>query len=1136
MSEIQRGEGSGKSKLPAFGKAIQRGENPSKAELPAFGKKECAHDDQPADVLDSRRRRREKVSKPMRFVSLHHHSTYSFLDGFQLPDAHARRIAELNGTAIAMTEHGNMMSHAKLEQAVTKEKDANGNINEAFGIKPIFGIELYCGPIDQEHRGQTKNHLTILAKNAVGYKNMLNLNSRTWKEGFYYEPTASGGMLQEHRAGLVVLSGCQGSLLFTSLVGGKHIDPLQASYAKAKDVARRFKRTFGDDYFIEVQAFPELDQTRAANPALVQIGRELDIPVVATLDCHYTIPTEAEIQKVLHSLRSGGKHTPEDLAKSWGYKAALCPPLSDKAIMDKLIGTGLTRQEAIDAILNSEAIAQDCNVTLPRLPMVRFPLPRGYKSGHDYIWFLLRDGWRHRKLHRLPAAEKQRYIERVKYEMGIIEEKDYVDYFLIVGDLVSWAKNQNIACGPGRGSAAASIVSWLLRITEVNPMQFPHLVFERFIDITREDLPDIDLDFEQARRNEIFEYAASKYGRAQVVNIGTFTTFKAKLALQDVGRVHQVPIFEVEKIKNVLLERSSGDLRASATIEDTIEQFEEAAKVVEVYPELMQATELEGNIKTFGIHAAGMVISTSGPITDVSSILERMVDGHMRQVVGVDKYDAEYLGLLKLDILVITVLDMLTNCCQMIGEKFDFMYGIPLDDEKVIDGFKRNDIIGIFQYEGRAMRQVNASVKPDNFDEVCHITALARPGPLHNGAVRNYIDIKNGRSEPEVKHEALEEITAFTQYQVVYQEQILRIVREIGNFEWTHAAYIRKIISRKLGDAEFNRQWARFWEGCNELWPAMDEETARAIWGLCTTAGSYAFNASHSIAYGYLAWWTMWWKVHHPQIFFVNSLKRVSDRNAISSGNTKASVTSSAKIDPASIMMRDAAQHGFEIIPPEIDTAEVTWVRHPSGGLMAGFDEIPGIGEKTAKVIVDWRDAHPNPTWAGMQEIKGIGPKTVDKIQTFVNTEDPFGIFAMQKMLDSVTNDLPVLGLPSPTHRAVDVPYESADEQMDEEVTWIGVVVNRNLRDIFEANRARTGEALDASEVKDPHLNEWMLLAGYDGTDLLSLRVTRWKYPRLKRLLWKIQMNDDVVLVQGVKKGWRTAREIQVNRIWALQP
>lgn len=1027
-----------------------------------------------------------------------------------------------------MTEHGNTMSHVKFEQACEEQ-----------GVKPVFGIELYCGPIDEANRSQTKNHLTILAKDQEGYKNVLSLVSRSWMEGYYYEPTVSGDMLADHRDGLVVLSGCQGSALFTALVGGKGIDPGDASYERAKRLAAEYQRTFNGAYFIEVQAFPELGLTREANPQLARIARELKIPLVATMDCHYTQPTEKEVQKVLHAVR--GQSTVEEKAREWGYAAELCPPLDDNELYRKLRGTGLTKTEAINAILASESIAQDCNVKLPRLPMVRYPLPRGYKTASELVWDWLREGWHYRGCDGLSPRERSAYQARLKYEMSIIEEKDFVDYFLIVSDAVRFTKDADIGVGPARGSAAASLVCWLLRITEVNPMQFPHLVFERFIDITREDLPDIDLDFESVRRGEIVDYLVAKYGRECVNNIGTFTKYKSKNSLDDVARVYRVPGFQVQKIKDVLLERSSGDLRASASIEDTIEQFEQAQEVMEEFPELWAATELEGNVKGFGVHAAGVVVSND-PITEVVPILSRVVKNRLIHVVAVDKYDAEHLGMLKLDLLALSALDALVDMCKAIGKKPSFLYEIPLEDPVVIQGFKENDVIGIFQYEGRAMRMVNGSVKPDNFAEVAHITALARPGPLHNGAVSDYVDIKRGVKGPSLVHPALERITAFTQYQVVYQEQVLQIVREIGDFDWTHAAYIRKIISRKLGDQEFNRQWERFWTGCQKLHPDMSEETARGIWGLCTTAGSYAFNAAHSISYGYIAWWTMWFKRHHPSVFYAAMLHRADKKSGGDSSNAKASVQSKARLDPQVIMLRDAINRDKQftrpshtILPFDVSKSHATWSREGRLGLRPGFDQIDGIGEKMASKVMEWRDARPKPptSFANLIEVKGIGEKTIAKIVQSAEDPDPFRIHRLDRMIASVKEDLPELGLPRPTHTAIEVPYETSD--FDEEIVWIGVAVHKNLRDIFEVNRARTGEELDASEVRDPHLNEWMLVAGYDGTDLLSLRIDRWKYPKLKKILWGITPNEDILLVRGIKRGWRSAREIVVKEIWVLE-
>ena len=366
----------------------------------------------------------------------------------------------------------------------------------------------------------------------------------------------------------------------------------------------------------------------------------------------------------------------------------------------------------------------------------------------------------------------------------------------------------------------------------------------------------------------------------------------------------------------------------------------------------------------------------------------------------------------------------------------------------------------------------------------------------------------------------------------------MQIVREIGGFDWTHAAYIRKIISRKLGDQEFNRQWERFWEGAQRL-HNMDEEMARSIWGDLTTSGSYAFNAAHSVSYGYLAWWTMWFKQHHPSAFYAAMLHRADKKTAGGGGaggsaNAKATVTSKAKLDGQVIMLRDAIKHGFEILPYDLRKSDLTWKREGRRKLRPGFDQINGVGPSLANKIIDWRDSKQGKiSWPQLIEVKGIGPKTIDKLVAYATAEDPFEIKKLDNMIEAVRKDLERLGLPEPTHTAIEVPYERGEDQ---EIVWIGTAVHRNLRDIFEVNRARTGVELDPSEVRNPELNEWLLMAGYDGTDLVSLRITRWKYPRFKKNIWKINLNDDIILVRGVKPGWRAAREIYVNRIWILEP
>lgn len=1087
-------------------KEVQHGEDPRRSKIGVSGRAAPAHGDTPLLLAD---RRRRGNTKPQRWVSLHHHSTFSYLDGFQLPDEHVRRVGELNMSALALTEHGNVASHVKLEKA-----------SVGTGVKPIYGCELYCGEIDLERRQQIKNHLTILARDGEGYRNLLQLVSKTYSDGFYYEPTADGKMIADHKKGLIILSGCQGSLLFTSLVGGKGIAPEDASYRRAKAVARRFKAAFGPNYFIEVQAFPELELTCEANPMLARIARELGIPMVATMDVHYTTVSERGIQKILHNVRGGGRQTLEEQARAWGYNAALAPPASDKAIYRRLRNTGLSHDESVRAILNTESIAQECNVELPHLPAIRFP--NDHPNGAMGVWEdWIKVGWAERGMDKLTGRELRAAKRQLRKERRIIEQKDFVDYFLVVGDAVRWAKAEGIGVGPARGSAAASLICYLLRITEVNPMLFPNLVFERFIDITREDLPDIDLDFDSENRGRVRDYLVQRYGSECVNNIGTFGTYKAKLALDDVGRVFKIPIGKIETVKELLIQRSPGDLRASATIEDTFEYFDNARQVIEEFPELRHATELEGNVKGFGIHAAGLIVS-NGPITDVASVVERTVNGEHRTVIGMDKYDAERQGLLKLDFLGLSTMTMLVAACETIGMPFSDLYDLPLDDERVLDGFRQNNVTGIFQFEGRATRLINGALKPDSFQEIADISALSRPGPLHNGASTEYIAIKTGKKAPEIKHPIIEEITKFTKYQVIYQEQILRIVREVGDFSWTHAAYIRKIISRKLGDAEFNRQWGTFLEGAQKK--GLSEEEAKEIWGLCITAGSYAFNYAHCVAYGMIGYWCMWLKMYHPAAFYAAALQKLPK-----GANSGKGIARDRHMD----LMRDAVHQGIDIRPPSITRSKAGWTRDSRRSIRAGFEQVPGIGAKTAGLIAAERDREGWGEWSDLLSVKGIGPKTVERIREFAAKDDPFDLYRLPNIIEKMKKLLPGEGLPMPTHTANEVPYESG---RDIEVVWMGICLHRNLRDIFEVNRARTGEELSESDIKDPHLNEWMILSADDGGEILSVWVNRWQYPKFKKAIWDIKLNHDIILVQGVKPGWRDSRTINVQRMWVLNP
>jgi hypothetical protein len=426
--------------------------------------------------------------------------------------------------------------------------------------------------------------------------------------------------------------------------------------------------------------------------------------------------------------------------------------------------------------------------------------------------------------------------------MGLISPKDFVDFLLVTSDMVRWAKDyrgpeapHGIPMGPGRGSVAASVVAWILRITEVDPYRYPNLLFERFIDVTRSDPPDIDLDISDEHRYLVRDYMADRYGADCVATVANFVRYRGKNSLADVARVYNVPSYAKEIVSGLVIERSGGDSRFDATLGDTIALFPAAQEVFDQYPDLWKATRLEGNMRGMSVHAAGLIV-TPTPITDICAIYER--DG--RSILSIDKYDVDSAGMLKMDILGLSTMGVIANCLEMTGLTLEDLYAIPDDDPSSLDLFKRGDVVGIFQYEGRATRLINRDVSPDNFGEVVDINALSRPGPLFSGTTAEYVDVKHGRREPERYHDVVTDITKHTNGQIIYQEQILQIVRVIGGFDWTNANEIRRIISKKIGEAAFNVSRGNFVEGAERL-HGINEDTADRIWKRLVTSGTYAF-------------------------------------------------------------------------------------------------------------------------------------------------------------------------------------------------------------------------------------------------------------------------------------------------------
>jgi Zierdtviridae DNA polymerase len=1050
----------------------------------------------------------------MKFVSLHHHSTYSFLDGFGTPDQHAARAAELGYTAMALTEHGNSSSHFRFERAAEKA-----------GIKPIFGLEAYTAPTDGAEQ-QIKWHLIVLAENQEGYRNLNRAVTQSWRD-FYYHPTLLGGTLAEFRDGLYVLSGCSGSLLACHVIGGKGITAPEGNPIRAtQPIAERFADVFGSHYYLEVQAFPELPGTHAINQHYEKLSRATGIPIVATLDVHYPLPADNEIQLTLHACGRGNE-TAEGQARKWNYDVRLTLPESDRDIRERLEGTGLSRRAAMAAMANTATIADACNVTLPKAERLRFPCPPGWDAT-SLIWQWLRDGWKYRGLGRRTRKEQDWYHDRIMYEMKLITDKDFIDFFLATADVVSWAKDNGIPVGPGRGSAAASLVCWLLRITEIDPGRYPGMIFERFLDVNRFDPPDIDLDFADDERYRVREYLERRYGTDCVGTIANFIRYRGKNALVDVARVHGIPKGAKEVVANLIIERSGGDSRFDATLVDTVEMFPNAQAVFKAYPKLWLATRLEGNVRGMSVHAAGLVVANS-PLTDICAVYER--DG--RQVLSIDKYDVDSAGMLKMDFLGLTTMGMIARCLELTGLTLEDLYAVPDDDAATLDVFRRGDVVGIFQFEGRATRIVNRDVVPDSFAEVADINALARPGPLFSGTTAEYVDVKHGRRKAERYHPIVDEITRDTYGQIIYQEQILRILLEIAGFPWTELGEIRRIISKKLGQAAMNVSMENFVAGAERL-HGIKRETAEKIWKRIVTSGTYSFNIAHAISYSMLAWWCAYLKAHYPAEFYAASLAK-----------------SAPSSDSEFKLLRDAEKHGIAIMPPDYRLSDVTWravmPQSQKPAVLAGFSSVPGIGDKIAERIVAGRKTQPFTNWNDMLRVPGIGEKKVESIRQFASRRDPFGLHSTERILNLVKAAIKdrEIRAPMPTWTGEDVaelevPWNSRAREWlkGPRIVWAGIVKYRNYQDTIENIHSRTGDDLEdiRKRLKRPDLVTSCVLVSYDHTqEEVYLRVNRFTFPKFKAKLESIAVGHDVVIAIG-RKTAGFGSSIAVENFWVVDP
>lgn len=759
-------------------------------------------------------------------------------------------------------------------------------------------------------------------------------------------------------------------------------------------------------------------------------------------------------------------------------------------------------------------------------------------AAEELLWTWCRYGWRYRGFGKLPQAEQDWHGARIKREMDMILGKGLADFFLFTSDTIRWAKDNGIPIGPGRGSTAASDVAYATRITEINPHRYPGMIFERFLDETRHDPPDIDVDCSDERRHEVYDYIAWKYGAECVGHIATFTRYKAKNSLADVARVYNIPAFDKEVVANLAIERSGGDARANMSLTDTFDMFPAAQKILEKWPDLGKACRLEGDVRNMSVHACGLMVANS-PLTDVCAVYEHKGE----RVLSFDKIDAEYVDALKLDFLGLAAMGMIARCIAMADITLEDLYAIPDTDQDTLELFRRGDVTGIFQFSGRATKLLLRDVRPEHFQHLTDVNALSRPGPLFSGQAAEYVAVRHGQKQPTRLHPLIDAITADTYGQMIYQEHILRCLKEVGGLEWTNVHHIRRIIAKKAGIAAFQQNFQIFAEGAKRL-HNMDEKMAERIWQLLITSGSYAFNVAHAVSYTMLGFWTAWLKNHYPLEFYAASLAKAT-------GDAEQQFK----------LMRDALAHGIDITPPRAGISRGSWQPHAQPGqdndvqraLVAGWQQIPGIGEKTAVRI---EEHFPD----GVQDLSnlivvpGIGGKTIAKIQEFGQAKDPFGLYRTERKMQRVRRWLKAqTDIPQPTATGAtlaamgqgDGQAKPAGKRgrkhsyvIGKRLVYAGVVKQRNYKDAVEATRAATGKEADEilKTMFKPHLLEYCSIRCYDETEEeIYVRVNRFNYPRLKRIVESIHENHDVIVCVGHRiEGFGTP--MQAEKIWVVDP
>ena len=869
------------------------------------------------------------------FVHLHAHTEYSMLDGAAKIVDYLKKVKELNQPAAAITDHGNLYGAMEFVQ---KAND--------LGIKPIIGYEAYITPgsrFDRPDRENNKRyHLTLLAENNIGYQNLVELVSKAYTEGYYYKPRIDYELLDQHHDGLIALSGCLGGELAQHLAPDGSVEEgntsNERSFEKALDIAKKYQSIFGkENYFIEIHNHGIKQQLDILDD-LVEIAELIDAPLVAANDSHYVEENGAEAHDALLCVQTNRTLDDESRFRfdGSGYYVKSAEEMRKLFPEDKYPGA------CDNTLAIADRVNYEFNFDNSYLP--DFPIEDKNVSPEELLKIKVYEGGESKY-----GTLTSEIIERIDYELDVINSMGFASYFLIVGDLIEFSKKRNIRTGAGRGSAAGSIVSYCLGITGIEPLEYG-LIFERFLNKGRKSLPDIDMDFDERYRNDVIQYAIEKYGQDRVAHIVTFATIKAKQAIRDAARVLGLPFSSGDRVAKLMPpmilgntatiseclsldeENTSGYSKefysASEELRKQYKNDEEAKQIIDI------ALGLEGLRRQDGIHAAAIVIS---PDTITKFLPIQQKGSNAEIVTQYEMHTVEQLGLLKMDFLGLRNLSIVDRTLELIGSESLDIDNLKLDDEKTFKLFAEGKMTGVFQLESRVAQSTSRSLKPKRFEDIVALVALIRPGPLGAGMHNEFADRANNRKEIEYLHNDLESILNETYGVILYQEQVMQIAEKIAGFNLQEADNLRVAMGKKIPKV-MEEQRKKFTDGA--VSNNYSEQFAIELFDQIAYFAGYGFNKSHSVPYALLAYQTAYLKANYPAEYIaacLTAVKRDKDRTAI--------------------FLSEARDMGVKVSTPDINLSSSDFTVNDNE-ILFGLSAVRNVGDITADKIVLERESN----------------------------------------------------------------------------------------------------------------------------------------------------------------------------------